>query len=126
MNTFTISASEDGQIFRTIFIGKSSGKTISPEAYNVIDTNAKYLRITDMRNSENSWASITEVDINGDTQTPPPSPEICGNGKDDNGDGQIDEGCTPAPPEICGNGKDDICNGRIRRRMHICISRNMW
>jgi F5/8 type C domain-containing protein len=74
VNTFTISASEDGQIFRTIFIGKSSGKTISPEAYNVIDTNAKYLRITDMRNSENSWASITEVDINGDTQTPSPSP----------------------------------------------------
>ena len=53
VNTFTISASEDGQIFRTIFIGKSSGKTISPEAYNVIDTNAKYLRITDLRNSEN-------------------------------------------------------------------------
>jgi hypothetical protein len=94
VNTFTISASEDGQIFRTIFIGKSSGKTLSPEAYNVIDTNAKYLRITDLRNSENSWASITEVDINGDTQTPSPSPEICGNGIDDDGDKQIDEGCS--------------------------------
>ena len=70
VNTFTISASEDGQSFRTIFIGKSSGKTISPEAYNVIDTNAKYLRITDLRNSENGWASITEVDINGDIQAP--------------------------------------------------------
>jgi hypothetical protein len=108
VNTFTISASEDGQSFRTIFIGKSSGKTMSPEAYNVIDTNAKYLRITDLRNSENSWASITEVDINGDTQTPSPSPEICGNGIDDDGDKQIDEGCPPAPsPEICGNGIDD-------------------
>ena len=94
VNTFTISASEDGQSFRTIFIGKSSGKTISPEAYNVIDTNAKYLRITDLRNSENSWASITEVDINGDTRTPSPSPEICGNGIDDDGDKQIDEGCS--------------------------------
>jgi hypothetical protein len=96
VNTFTISASEDGQSFRTIFIGKSSGKTISPEEYNVIDTNAKYLRITDMRNSENSWASITEVDINGDIQTPSPSPssEICGNGIDDDGDGLKDEGCS--------------------------------
>ena len=94
VNTFTISASEDGEIFRTIFIGKSSGKTISPEAYNVIDTNAKYLRITDLRNSENGWASITEVDINGDIQAPSPSPEICGNGKDDDGDGRIDEGCS--------------------------------
>jgi hypothetical protein len=112
VNTFTISASEDGQSFRTIFIGKSSGKTMSPEAYNVIDTNAKYLRITDLRNSENSWASITEVDINGDTQTPSPSPEICGNGKDDDGDGQIDEGCSPVA-EICGNGIDDDGDGQI-------------
>ena len=75
VNTFTISASDDGESFRTIFIGKSSGKTISPEEYNVIDTNAKYLRITDMRNSENSWASISEVDINGDIQAPSPSPD---------------------------------------------------
>jgi hypothetical protein len=112
VNTFTISASEDGQSFRTIFIGKSSGKTMSPEAYNVIDTNAKYLRITDLRNSENSWASITEVDINGDTQTPSPSPEICGNGKDDDGDGQIDEGCSSVA-EICGNGIDDDKDGQI-------------
>jgi hypothetical protein len=54
------------------------------------------LRITDMRNSENSWASITEVDINGDIQapSPSPSPEICGNGIDDDGDGLKDEGCS--------------------------------
>ena len=60
MNTFTISASEDGENFRTIFIGKSSGKTISPEEYNVIDTNAKFLRITDMRNSENSYGLVSQ------------------------------------------------------------------
>jgi hypothetical protein len=29
---------------------------------------------------------------------PPPPQEICGNGIDDDGDGQIDEGCTPPPP----------------------------
>jgi hypothetical protein len=46
---------------------------------------------------------------------PPPGPEICGNGVDDNGDGQIDEGCpTPPPPaEICGNGIDDNNNGVV-------------
>lgn len=31
--------------------------------------------------------------------TPAPQPvELCGNGKDDNGNGQIDEGCAPPPP----------------------------
>ena len=39
-----------------------------------IDTKAKYLRITDMKNSENDWASITEVDINGDISSPLPLP----------------------------------------------------
>ena len=94
-NTFIISASNDPSFktSKTIYSGTSSGKTISPEEYNVIDTNAKYLRITDMGNSENDWASIT-VDINGDTQIPTPSPEICGNDKDDNDDGRIDEGCS--------------------------------
>ncbi len=58
------------------------------------DTFAKFVRITVDQNSENNWASITEVDINGDSQAPSPTPrEICGNGVDDDGDGQIDEGC---------------------------------
>ncbi|MCK5796684.1 MAG: hypothetical protein KAI47_05855 [Deltaproteobacteria bacterium] len=37
--------------------------------------------------------------------------EICGNGLDDDCDGQIDEGCVPciSQPEIC-NGKDDDCD----------------
>ncbi|MGZ4120739.1 MAG: MopE-related protein [Actinomycetota bacterium] len=40
--------------------------------------------------------------------------EICGNGIDDNSNGQIDEGCPPATPdEICGNGIDDNSNGQI-------------
>jgi len=49
---------------------------------------------------------------------PPPGPEICGDGIDNDHDGQIDEGCpTPPPPppaqEICGNGRDDNGNGVI-------------
>lgn len=47
---------------------------------------------------------------------PPPPEEICGNGIDDNGNGQIDENCPPPPPppvEICGNGIDDDNDGLI-------------
>src|SRR5918994_4493443 len=96
VNSFTISASQDGQNFIPIFIGKSTGKTTSPEKYDVQDTDARYVRITVLENNENNWASITGIGINGGSQTPVPTPEeICGNGVDDDNDGQIDEGCTP-------------------------------
>jgi hypothetical protein len=42
-------------------------------------------------------------------------PEQCGNGIDDDCDGQVDEGCTPAcvpAPELC-NGVDDDCDGSV-------------
>src|SRR5215203_564795 len=112
VNSFTISASDDPSFTnpRTIFIGQSSGKTTSPETYNVEDTSKKYLRITVIANTENDWVSITEVKINARTSSP--SAEICGNGIDDNDDGRIDEGCTPVE-EICGNGIDDDDDGRI-------------
>ena len=93
-NTFTISVSNDGINFRPIFSGQSSGETTGLERYNVPDTMGRYMRITVTDNSENNWASITEVKINGESQTTPPAPrEICGNGVDDDGDGQTDEGC---------------------------------
>jgi hypothetical protein len=41
-----------------------------------------------------------------------PKVEICGNKVDDDGDGQVDEGCPP-PVEICGNGLDDNGNGQV-------------
>src|SRR5918992_4697480 len=46
VNSFTISASEDGQNFQTIFTGTSSGKTTAPEKYDVQNTDARYVRIT--------------------------------------------------------------------------------
>src|SRR5829696_2794379 len=99
VNSFTISASDDPSFTnpKIIFIGQSSGKTTAPETYNVEDTTKRYLRITVMANSENDWASITEVKINAKTSSP--SPEICGNGIDDDDDGQIDEGCTSGGDE---------------------------
>jgi hypothetical protein len=105
INTFTISASNDGQNFQPIFSGSSSGTTTASETYDVDDTFAKFIRITVTGNNENNWASITEADINGDSQSPSPTPtpprEICGNGQDDDGDGQTDEGC-----QTGGNGTD--------------------
>lgn len=47
---------------------------------------------------------------------PPPPDEVCGNGIDDDGDGQIDEGCQPPPPppsEVCGDGIDNDKDGQI-------------
>ncbi len=112
VNSFTISASDDPSFTnpKTIFIGQSSGRTTSSETYNVEDTSKRYLRITVTANTENDWASITEVKITAKTSSP--SPEICGNGIDDNGDGEVDEGCTPVE-EICGNGEDDDGDGEV-------------
>ena len=48
------------------------------------------------------------------TKPPPPGKEICGNGVDDDGDGQIDEDCPPPPPGGGGDGppqcSDEIDN----------------
>ena len=63
-NNFVISASNDGITFSNILSSKSSGTTLSSEKYNIADTNARYLRITVNGNTENSYASITEISIN--------------------------------------------------------------
>jgi len=50
--------------------------------------------------------------------------DICGNGLDDNCDGQVDEGCEGVD-EICQNGKHDLgedgvdCGGRCPRRCFV-------
>ncbi len=62
-NNFVISASNDGITFSNISSSKSSGTTLSPEKYNIADTNARYLRVTVNGNTQNSYASITEISI---------------------------------------------------------------
>ncbi len=63
-NNFVISASNDGVNFSNISSSKSNGSTLSFEKYKVVDTNARYLRITVNGNTQNSYASITEISIN--------------------------------------------------------------
>lgn len=62
-----------------------------------------------------AWGSevVGWVDFGGvKFDVPPPPPEICNNNIDDNGNGQVDEGCL-VPVEICGNGIDDDTDGLI-------------
>ena len=57
------------------------------------------------------------IDNDGDGQIdegcPPPPVEVCGDGIDNDGDGQIDEGCPPPPVEVCGDGIDNDGDGQI-------------
>ena len=63
-NNFVISTSNDGVAFTNVLSSKSTGSTLDPEKYNIVDTNARYIRITVNGNTLNSYASITEVSVN--------------------------------------------------------------
>jgi rhamnogalacturonyl hydrolase YesR len=43
--------------------GQSSGDSLDPEPFDFIPTEARYVRVTGYGNSENSWNSITHIDI---------------------------------------------------------------
>jgi hypothetical protein len=64
-NNFVISVSTDGTNFTNIFTGRSSGITLSPEIYDFPDVTARYVRITVNGNTQNNWASITEIGVYG-------------------------------------------------------------
>src|SRR5438876_872265 len=66
VNNFVISVSNDGTSFTNVFTGKSSGTSLSAETY-IIPTNvtARFVRITVNGNTENNWASITELSVDG-------------------------------------------------------------
>jgi hypothetical protein len=61
-NSFVISVSDDGTTFTNKFSGTSSGTTTSPEKYNMpAGTEGRYVLITVNGNTQNDWASITEI-----------------------------------------------------------------
>ena len=91
INNFEISVSNDTNTYTTVYTGNSSGTTTSPERYDFADIKARYMKITiNGNNSQNEWASITEIEINGqgdssrpvvpdpeaDSDTLPPSVKI--------------------------------------------------
>ena len=63
-NNFVISTSNDGVAFTNVLSSKSTGSTLNAEKYNIIDTNTRYIRITVNGNTQNNYASLTEVSIN--------------------------------------------------------------
>jgi poly(beta-D-mannuronate) lyase len=63
-NNFVISTSNDGIKFLNVFSSKSSGSTLNLEKYDIADTNARYIRIAVNGNTQNTYASITEISIN--------------------------------------------------------------
>lgn len=72
-NRFTISVSQDGSTFTQVYGGTSSGTTTGLEHYSFAARSARYVRVTVNGNSQNTWASITElrVDATPETTTPP-------------------------------------------------------
>jgi hypothetical protein len=87
-NNFVISVSSDGSTFTNpVFAGKSTGTTLSsPERYNLpANTVGRFVRITVNGNTQNNWASITEIAVNGFAGTtsppPPPPPQTCPQGQ---------------------------------------------
>jgi hypothetical protein len=63
-NNFVVSTSNDGVAFTNVHSFKSSGTTLNLEKYDIVDTNARYIRITVNGNTLNSYASITEISVN--------------------------------------------------------------
>ncbi|MBI3466814.1 MAG: tandem-95 repeat protein [Planctomycetes bacterium] len=67
---------------------------------------------------DSNMATVTFTVMVGPLQQPPPDSETCGDGIDNNYDGQIDEGCGALPPpspqpETCGDGIDNNYDGQI-------------
>ena len=70
VNNFVILVSNDGTTFTNVFTGKSSGTTLSAEKYSLpTSVTARYVRITVNGNTQNNWASITELSVDGFSST---------------------------------------------------------
>ena len=60
-----IELSADGEVYRSIFDGKSSGTTLEQEVYAADGMQARYVRLRCDGTSEGSWTSVTEVAVYG-------------------------------------------------------------
>ena len=73
---FVISVSKDNKKFNDVLKTKSSGSSSDPESYDFGDVSARYLRISVNGNTQNTFASIAEINVNinanGGSNTPPP------------------------------------------------------
>lgn len=62
-NDFRIETSSDGVAWTQRSSGTSSGKTLKPEPYAFGSTTARWVRVVVDGNTDNDWASITELEV---------------------------------------------------------------
>ncbi len=62
---FDISVSRDGNAYTKAFSGTSTGKTSQIENNTFREIDGRYIKVTVNGNSENDWASITEMRVDG-------------------------------------------------------------
>jgi hypothetical protein len=60
---FRIQVSANGTRFREVLEARASGLTSAPENYDIPESTARFVRIVVDGNSDNDWASITEISI---------------------------------------------------------------
>ncbi|MFP2931632.1 discoidin domain-containing protein [Pyxidicoccus sp. 3LG] len=70
---FVIATSTDGSTFTQVFSGQSSGRSTSFERYSFATVNARYVRVTVNGNTQNTWASISDLAAIAGSTTPPPT-----------------------------------------------------
>jgi hypothetical protein len=75
---------------------------------NIVDELGEPLSCT-FNASENATDSTVQC-IPGTTPPPPPVEEICGDGIDNDGDGQVDEDCPPVEPPVNATLTDSLIN----------------
>jgi hypothetical protein len=68
-SSFTVSTSTDGTTFTKVYAATSSGRSADFEGYDFADCAARFVRVTVASNSENLWASISDVRVYGFTVT---------------------------------------------------------
>lgn len=73
---FTISTSRNGVNYSNVFQGNSSGHSRQFENYKIQSTDGRYVKIIVSRNTQNTWASISEITIFGLNLSPNPPPSV--------------------------------------------------
>jgi hypothetical protein len=107
---FTILASSDGTSFRQVYAGRSSGRSLALEPYAFsAPATARHLRLVVDRNTENAWASVTELRASGRAIASAPS---------------------PSPPEAGGlSWSTTFASGTPKSELGICVEdnpENLW
>lgn len=83
-NNFTLQGSTDNVQWTNLYSG-SSNPSAAPQSYTFPTTNLKYVKVTVNGNTQNNWASITGIVVNGPGTTAtgggnqPPPPNVAYN-----------------------------------------------